>query len=278
LNRWQRWGVALLLGFLVVLSFAGPVVQLFVWASQITEEVELTSLLLRLEHTAVLACLAACLILLGAALLLAAQRALVGRIHDFWLEMANLGYAIPGTVLAVAVMLSLNRVDAWLDGTTWFAGQAWFVGGIAGLLVAYWVRFLSVAVRPIAASLATIKPSLGEAARSLGISEWGLWWRVYLPLALPGVMTGFLAAFVEVAKEMPATLLLRPFGWDTLAVNIYELTSEGEWHRAAWPGLTLVLLGLIPVYLLIRRSRGHGDTRPATRSDAGGRSEENPSL
>ena len=117
------------------------------------------------------------------------------------------------------------------------------------------MRFLAVTLRPIAAGIAHIKPHLAEVAKTLGATERVVWWRIYLPLALPGLLTGFLTAFVEVAKEMPATLLLRPFGWDTLAVKIYALTSEGEWYRAAWPGLALVVLGLIPVFLLMRRSR-----------------------
>lgn len=274
LRGWRQWGASCLLWLLTIVAFVGPVVQLVLWASQVYDQGVLRRLIVLLEHTAALASFAALLILCGAAALLAIQRTLAGRLPQFWLELANLGYAIPGTVLAVAVMLTLNRLDEWMAASGWFEGQSWWVGGILGLLVAYWVRFLSVTVRPISASLAMIKPSLGEAARSLGMSEFVVWWRVYLPLTLPGIVTGLLAAFVEVAKEMPATLLLRPFGWDTLAVNIYELTSEGEWHRAAWPGLTLVFLGLIPVYLLIRRSRSR-DPKPATRRDAFGQSEEN---
>jgi iron(III) transport system permease protein len=80
--------------------------------------------------------------------------------------------------------------------------------------------------------------------------------RVYLPLLRPGLLTAALLVVVEVMKEMPATLLLRPFGWDTLAVRIFEMTSEGEWERAALPAITLVLAGLIPVIYLVRRSAG----------------------
>lgn len=77
---------------------------------------------------------------------------------------------------------------------------------------------------------------------------------MYLPLLLPGTLSAALLVFVDVLKEMPATLLMRPFGWDTLAVRIFEMTSEGEWSRAALPALTLVLVGLLPVIGLIRRS------------------------
>jgi len=78
--------------------------------------------------------------------------------------------------------------------------------------------------------------------------------RVFLPLLSPGILTAMLLVTVDVMKEMPATLLLRPFGWDTLAVRIYELTSEGEWERAALPAITLVMAGLLPVLLLVLRS------------------------
>ena len=84
--------------------------------------------------------------------------------------------------------------------------------------------------------------------------------RLYLPLLRPGLLTALLLVLVDVMKEMPATLLLRPFGWDTLAVRIYEMTSEGEWERAALPSVTLILAGLLPVILLVRRSgleQGH---------------------
>ncbi|TQC37599.1 iron ABC transporter permease, partial [Rhodococcus sp. WS4] len=83
--------------------------------------------------------------------------------------------------------------------------------------------------------------------------------RVYLPLLLPASLSAALLVFVDVLKEMPATLLMRPFGWDTLAVRIFEMTSEGEWARASLPALTLVLVGLLPVVGLIRRSAHHSD-------------------
>jgi iron(III) transport system permease protein len=88
----------------------------------------------------------------------------------------------------------------------------------------------------------------------LGVPKYERLWRVNLPLIWPGLVTAFLLALVEIAKEMPATLLLRPFGWDTLAVRIYELTTEGQWQMAAVPSLVLVVLGAIPVVVLIRRA------------------------
>ncbi|CAD5202551.1 Ferric iron ABC transporter, permease protein [Pseudomonas sp. FEN] len=133
-------------------------------------------------------------------------------------------------------------------------GQAVVAGSLAALLLAYLVRFIAVAYGPLENSLARIRPALPEAARSLGVSGPLLFCKVYLPLLLPGVLSGALLVFVDVLKEMPATLLMRPFGWDTLAVRIFEMTSEGEWARASLPALMLVLVGLLPVIGLIRRS------------------------
>jgi iron(III) transport system permease protein len=127
-------------------------------------------------------------------------------------------------------------------------------GTIAALLLAYLVRFLAVAYGPIDSSLERIGSSLPEAARSLGAKPVMVMRRVYLPLLSPGILSAMLLVTVDVMKEMPATLLLRPFGWDTLAVRIYEMTSEGEWERAALPAITLVLAGLLPVILLVLRS------------------------
>ncbi len=86
------------------------------------------------------------------------------------------------------------------------------------------------------------------------MSGWPLLWQIYLPMLRPGMITAAILVFVDVMKEMPATLLLRPYGWDTLAVRIFEMTSEGEWQRAALPALTLIVVGLIPVVQAVRQS------------------------
>jgi iron(III) transport system permease protein len=172
--------------------------------------------------------------------------------------LANLGYALPGSVLAVSLMLAFSYLDkhlviplsGWLGG----AGKPLLLGSLGALLLAYLVRFMAVAYGPLENGLARIRPSLPEASRSLGVGGPALFFRVYLPLLVPGTLSAALLVFVDVLKEMPATLLMRPFGWDTLAVRIFEMTSEGEWARAALPALTLVLVGLLPVIGLIRRS------------------------
>jgi iron(III) transport system permease protein len=94
-----------------------------------------------------------------------------------------------------------------------------------------------------------------EAARSLGCKPGALLTRITMPMLRTGLLTALVIVFVDVMKEMPATLILRPFGWDTLAVRIYEMTTEGQWQMAAPPAITLILVGLIPVVLLVRHSR-----------------------
>jgi iron(III) transport system permease protein len=174
------------------------------------------------------------------------------------ISIATLGYALPGSVLAVGIMLTFTGIDNFLQSIARSFGldtaAPVLTGTIAALLLAYLVRFLAVAFGPVESTLGRIRKSLPEAARILGASPRQVLQRVYLPLLSPGILSALLLVAVDVMKEMPATLLLRPFGWDTLAVRIYELTSEGEWQRAALPATTLVLVGLLPVILLVIRS------------------------
>jgi len=239
-------------------AFAIPLLQLLVWCWQrgrFDLDERYSALIL---HTLYLGALAA-LVTVTVALLLAFAR----RFSPTWgirsgVGLANLGYALPGSVLAVAIMLAFSYLDrvlvvpvsSWLGG----AGRPLLLGSLAALLLAYLVRFMAVAYGPLESSLARIRPSLPEAARSLGAGNATVLGRIYLPLLVPGMLSAALLVFVDVLKEMPATLLMRPFGWDTLAVRIFEMTSEGEWARASLPALTLVAVGLLPVIGLIRRS------------------------
>jgi iron(III) transport system permease protein len=122
------------------------------------------------------------------------------------------------------------------------------------LLFGYVARFLAVANAPVQGGFARIRPALEEAARSLGSGTRELVTRVHLPLLGAGVGTALLLVFVDVMKEMPITLMTRPFGWDTLAVRVFEMTAEGEWERAALPALAIVVAGLLPVALLTWRT------------------------
>ena len=239
-------------------GFTLPMLQLLVWFWQrgrFDLDERYIGLIL---HTLWLGGIAALLTVSVALLLAFARRQAPTRPMRALVSTGNLGYALPGSVLAVAIMLAFSWLDrelviplsAWLGG----AGKPLLLGSLFALLLAYLVRFMAVAYGPLENSLARIRPSLPQAARSLGVGGPALFFRVYLPLLVPGALSAALLVFVDVLKEMPATLLMRPFGWDTLSVRIFEMTSEGEWARAALPALTLVLVGLLPVIGLIRRS------------------------
>jgi len=167
-------------------------------------------------------------------------------------RVATLGYAIPGTVLAVGVVTVLGAIDAGWRSVAGGEGL-WLQGTVLALLFGYVARFLAVANVPVQGGFARIRPSLEEAARSLGLGTRGLVTRLHLPLLGAGLGTALLLVFVDVMKEMPITLMTRPFGWDTLAVRVFEMTAEGEWQRAALPALVIVAAGLLPVALLIWR-------------------------
>lgn len=245
-------GAQLFAWSIAAFGFILPLIQLIYWS--LTTKGYGQSVTDLLGNTVILAIMATAVTVLFASIMVAVQRRIkirkktLGVSGQIFSETALSGYALPGTVLAVGVVLSFNAVESWLG-----LGK-WLTGGLTVLLFAYMVRFLRIGHGPIFNSMEQIKPSIVEASMSLGASKRERFFRVYIPLLRPGVLTAILMVFVEVMKEMPATLLLRPFGWDTLAVRIYELTSEGEWQLAALPAVLLVAIGIFPVIYLIRKS------------------------
>lgn len=267
LRGWKAFAASAWCLLVFACAFVIPVLQLVVWVWQkgrFDLDERYWGLIL---HSLYLGGFAA-LITVAVALLLAFARRLspTPAVRSA-IGISNLGYALPGSVLAVAIMLAFSWLDNHavipLSSALGGAGKPLLLGSLGALLVAYLIRFMAVAYNPLEGALARIRPSLPEASRSLGVGGTGLFFRVYLPLLVPGALSAALLVFVDVLKEMPATLLMRPFGWDTLAVRVFEMTSEGEWARAALPALTLVLVGLFPVIGLIRRSaRPTGSVRP----------------
>ncbi len=253
LRAWLASGYCMLV---VLVAFGIPVLQLLVWNLK-TGWVDLDARYLDLiAHTLFLGAMAALLTVLLALLLAVARRLHQDRWTRVAVSISTLGYALPGSVLAVGMMIAFTQADHLLAPLyrSFGWGSQVLMGSVFVLVLAYCIRFMAVAFGPIDSGLARIRPALGEAARLLGCRPWGVAQRVYLPMLMPGLFSALVLVFVDVLKEMPATLLMRPFGWDTLAVRIYEMTSEGEWERAALPALTLVLVGLLPVIMLMRRS------------------------
>ena len=168
--------------------------------------------------------------------------------------LASLGYAVPGAVLAIGVMIPLARFDNALDALMrehlGISTGLLLSGTVAALVFAYTVRFLAVAFGSIDASMAKIGPSMDAAARSLGHRPLGVLARVHLPLIRGGLLTAALVVFVDCMKELPATLVLRPFDFDTLATHVYQFASDELIGRASLGALLIVLTGLLPVILL----------------------------
>ena len=177
---------------------------------------------------------------------------------------ATIGYGLPGSVVAVAVIVPLGWLERRIDGV--LGTGLLLTGTVIGLFYAYVVRFLALAWGAIEASLMRIPRQLDDAARGLGADRLDVLARVHVPLLRTGLVTAALLVFVEVMKELPATLLLRPLGGDTLAIAVWQATHESLYKTAALPALLIVLVGLLPVALMIRLSgraapRGRGLAR-----------------
>ena len=193
------------------------------------------------------------LLAVGAALLLAAQ----ARLHPNWLTRqvmgaVSLGYAVPGAVIVVGLLLPVGWIQAtWPQSGVGF----WLTATVLGLVWAYLVRFVAVALQSVQSGYARVPSSLDDSARMLGTSGFSLVRRVHWPLLKKPLAAATLLVLVDVMKELPATLVLRPFNTDTLAVMAYQLARDERLGEAALPSLALVLVGLLPVILLSRTLR-----------------------
>jgi iron(III) transport system permease protein len=244
---WLASAVPVLLLLVVV---AAPLVQLVVWAVRSAGQgASATTLARAAVNSLLLASIAAVVVVIAATVVAYGVRARPSRVGRVAARVSALGYAVPGTVVAVAVYVPL----AWLDRRL---GALVLTGSAAGLVLAYVVRFHGVGLSAIEARMHRIDPALDEAARGLGADRSRLLTEVHLPLLWPGIATAALLVFVEVMKELPATALLRPLGGDTLAIAVWEATKDSRFDTAALPALLIVLVGLIPVVAAARLAHG----------------------
>ncbi len=217
-------------------------------------------------RVAILAALVAAAI---AMLVAYALRLAPGRLTRISSHLLTLGYAVPGTVLAIGVLLPLGAIDnmlaTWLRETTGRPAGLLLTGTLVALLYAYVVRYFAVAWNAIEPGFARITLSMDAAARSLGAGVWGTLVRVHAPLLARSSAAALLLVFVDVMKELPATLVLRPFNFDTLATQTYLLAKDERLAEAALPSLAIVAVGLVPIMVLARMARRGlvEPTRPA---------------
>ncbi|NIR31058.1 MAG: iron ABC transporter permease [Gammaproteobacteria bacterium] len=257
--------VPLFLGFLL------PCGQLVVWAFATAQRMVdahfftlVANTLSLAGSTALLAALLALFLGYGRRLQRSAPVALAVRV-------ASMGYAVPGMVIAVGVMLPFawidNAVDAWMRAHVGVSTGLILSGTLFALVFAYLVRFLAVSLHTVEAGLGKITPSMDEAARSLGYRSYEVVRRVHLPIIRGSLLTAVLLVFVDVMKELPATLILRPFNFNTLAVRAYELASDERLADSSTAALAIVAAGIVPVILLsisIARSRRREVSPPLT--------------
>lgn len=242
----------LLLGFIV------PVSQLLVWATEAHQGLFDSEFWRLVINTLSLAAITAMLALILALLVAYAHRTVPGKLTASSKLLVSLGYAVPGTVIAVGTLVPLarfdNGIDAWFRSNFDVSTGLLLSGSLAALIIAYLVRFLAVALGAVDAGLGGISQSIDQAARSLGRKPLRVMREVHVPILRGSLFTALLIVFVDVMKELPATLILRPFNFNTLAVRAYELASDERLMDASLASVAIVIAGLLPVVLLTKAS------------------------
>ncbi|QXT39978.1 ABC transporter permease [Gymnodinialimonas ceratoperidinii] len=254
LSKWQGLGAIIFCGLPVVLGFILPV-GLLISLGWDSFDNMLTDRYLRfLRNSLILASIAA-VITVAAAVILGFN----ARLHPtpaakIAIRVAGLGYAVPGGVIAVGLIVPFaafdNALDAFMEARFGIDTGLLITGSIWLLIAAYGVRFMAAALSAYDAGLSTINPNVDAVARTLGRNPRRMLSGVHLPILRPSILTGLLIVFVDVMKELPATLIMRPFNFDTLAVQAHRLASDERLGEAAGPSLVIAGVGLLPVVLL----------------------------
>jgi iron(III) transport system permease protein len=259
--RGYRAGLAFLACFIpLFLGFILPAGQLLIWGLETYGAMVDASFVRLTLNSILLSASAAVLAVLLALFLGYGKRLFAGKAVSASIRVVASGYAIPGTVVAVGIIIPLawfdNQVDALMRAQFDVASGLLLSGSLFALMFAYLVRFLAVSVQSVESGLGKIRKSMDEAARSLSYTPAQILLRVHLPLMKATVLTAFLIVFVDVMKELPATLILRPFNFNTLAVRTFELAGDERLADSSTAALMIVAVGLVPV-LLLSRSISH---------------------
>jgi iron(III) transport system permease protein len=260
IDGWRRWLAAVPGWLLLALVFVAPVAQLVAWSAETIADGSLDANLGRAaRNTLMLGVVAALVAVVTSTVVAYGQRTRPSRGGQVAARLATVGYAVPGTVVAVAVYVPLVWIDRRLvdvaDSAFDMRIDLIFTGTILGLVIAYLVRFHALAYFAIESRMGRISPNLDDAARALGADRARVLADVHLPLLRPGILAAALLVLVEVMKELPATALLRPLGGDTLAITVWEATKDSRFETAALPALLIVTVGLLPVIILVRLLR-----------------------
>ncbi|MEP3686393.1 MAG: iron ABC transporter permease [Sulfitobacter dubius] len=257
LTGWQAAAALVLCGVPVLFGAVLPVVILVTMGLESEQNLFSPRYLGFMRNSVTLAGIAALLTVLAAISVGFFRRLRPGRVSQGAAYVARLGYAVPGGVIAVGLLVPFamfdNALDAWMRATFDFSTGLLITGSIWLLVLAYLVRFLAAALGAYEGGQAMVHANMDAAARSLGQTPLGTLRRVHLPILAPSLLTALLIVFVDVMKELPATLIMRPFNYDTLAVQAYRLASDERLNGAAVPSLVIVAMGLLPVILICRQ-------------------------
>lgn len=249
--------------FPILVGFLIPVSVLAYWAI-FKAEMPGTNFIQLAWNSFYLAAMASLIVVSLALVLSYAIRLNSGKTVRASVGIAGLGYALPGTIIAIGTIVPLAWLDhRIIDLVKHYSGDRVgliFSGTLVALLFAYTVRFMAVSLGAVQNGLGKIKPSMDMAGRSLGMSPFKVLTRIHIPLLKGSVLTAILIVFVDVLKELPATLVLRPFNFNTLAVRAFELASDERLVDAAPASLMIVLVGLVPVILLSRSISSRTDS------------------
>ena len=251
----------------VLLGVVVPVVTLVLMGLR-SEQTILSARYAGFIQNSVVLGLIAALVTVGAAVMLGTfNRVFSSRASVAALFISRLGYAVPGGVIAVGLLVPFATFDNWLDARMedWFDISTGLLisGSIWLMIAAYMIRFLAAAISAYDSGLSTITPNIDAASRILGRSAWGTVRSVHLPVLRGSVLTALLIVFVDTIKELPATLILRPFNYDTLAVQAFRLASDERLEGAAVPSLMIAAIGLVPVILLCLQLADRRQPAPA---------------
>jgi iron(III) transport system permease protein len=258
LTRWWAVGAVAACSVPVLLGFVVPVailVKLHLSDGEVIGSGRFAALA---WNSFSIAAMAGVMITVAAAVVAYAMRLSKGRLAASVLRFATVGYALPGTVIAVGILAPLGVLDQALDGliqkSFGVSTGLFFSGTIAAMLFAYLVRFLAVAAGAMEGGFSKIPQNMDHVARTLGCTKGAVLRRIHLPLLARSSVTSFVLVFADVLKELPATLIVRPFNFDTLAVRVYQLASDERLAQASTGALVIVAIGLIPIVALTRLS------------------------
>jgi len=271
LRGWKRWAACVTCGTPVILGFALPFSQLLAWAVQVAPEAANLQFLVLTLNSFGLGLAAAALTVFGGLLIIYSVRLSPTAMLKISARASSLGYSIPGAVIAVGILIPFVWIDRQLasmlrDSSGATVGLI-LTGTVAALLFAYFVRFLAVSLNPLDSGFERTCGKLDETSRSLGVPPLRTLLKVNLPLLRGTLLSAGLLVFVDTLKELPLTLILRPFDFDTLATRAFQLAMDEQVARSALPALLIVLTGMVPVILLSRLIGQHpeygADATPA---------------